>query len=421
MAYRGVPSSASDCARPRVLAGRLHRRLERARASIGARGQSLVEFALVLPIMLLLALTALDFGRIYLGWINLQTMARAASNFAANNPEAWLTNNTAKITEYRNQVLNDAAASNCVLTPTVPADPTFQDGNGDGTTTGIGDRATAAFTCTFTLITPIISDIVGQTVPVSASAVFPVKNGQFATGGTSGPAANFIASPTTTTIGTNIGFTDLSTGSPTTWLWDFGDGATSTDQHPIHPYAALGTYTVTLSVTSASGSSTFDRTNYITITSGAPVADFTANDTTPAVSQAVSFMDTSSGSPTGWAWTFGDGGSSTTGPQVSHAYNTAGTYTVTLTVTTASGNATVTKLDYIVVAVAQCTVPDFVGLGTKFNKAQDLWGTGGGGAGFTTTVQKAAGSPSGNGWPITSQSIVGGTQVACSSSISVNG
>ena len=395
--------------------------MARARARLGTRGQSLVEFALVLPIMLLLTLTALDFGRIYLGWINLQTMARAAGNFAANNPEAWLTNNTAKITEYRNLVLNDAAASNCELTPAVPADPTFQDGNGDGTTTGIGDRATAAFTCTFTLITPIISNIVGATVPVSASAVFPVKNGQFAAGGGgSGPGANFVASPTTTTIGTNIAFTDLSTGTPTTWLWDFGDGATSTMQHPSHPYAATGTYTVTLTITNGSGSSTFARTNYITITSGTPVVDFTANDTTPAVSQAVSFTDTSSGTPTAWEWSFGDGGTSTNGPQVSHAYNTAGTYSVTLTVTTASGQATVTKTNYIVVSVAQCTVPNFVGLQTRINNAPALWGTGPGGAGFTTAIQEAPGHPSGN-YKITFQSIVGGSQVACSSTITVNG
>ena len=52
------------------------------------RGQSLVEFALVLPILLFLTLVALDFGRIFLGYINIQNMARIAANFAANNPNA---------------------------------------------------------------------------------------------------------------------------------------------------------------------------------------------------------------------------------------------------------------------------------------------------------------------------------------------
>jgi PKD repeat protein len=123
---------------------------------------------------------------------------------------------------------------------------------------------------------------------------------------------------------------------------------------------------------------------------------------------------------TGWAWTFGDGGTSTNGPLVSHAYNTAGTYTVTLTVTTGSGPATVTKLNYIVVSVAQCTVPNFVGLQTRINSAPALWGTGPGGAGFTTTIQEAAGHSNGN-YKITFQSIVGGSQVACNSTITVNG
>ncbi len=53
------------------------------------RGQSLVEFAIVLPILLFLTLVALDFGRVYLGWINLQSMSRIAANLAANNPTAW--------------------------------------------------------------------------------------------------------------------------------------------------------------------------------------------------------------------------------------------------------------------------------------------------------------------------------------------
>ena len=64
------------------------RRLRRHHAS-ASRGQSLVEFALVLPVILFLTLIALDFGRVYLGYINLQNMARIASNFAANHPDAW--------------------------------------------------------------------------------------------------------------------------------------------------------------------------------------------------------------------------------------------------------------------------------------------------------------------------------------------
>jgi PKD repeat protein len=381
-----------------------------------ARGQSLVEFALILPIMLLLTLTALDFGRVYLGWISLQNMARAASNFAANNPEAWLTNDTATITEYRNQVINDAAATNCVLNPAVPADPTFTDGNGDGNSTSIGDRVSVSFTCKFSLITPVIANIVGQTVNVSASAVFPIKDGQFAVAGGSGPTASFTASPTTTTTGTNVAFdSTASTGSPTTWSWTFGDGGTSTLQNPTHAYTAAGLYTVVLTVTNANGSNTLTRTDYISVSAPAPVANFTASTTTPAVNTAVSFTDTSSGSPTGWSWTFGDGGSSTS-QNPAHAYGAAGTYSVSLTVTGPGGTNSITKTNYIIVSAATCTVPNFVGNQTRINNAQGIWNT----AGFTTTIVQAAGHSSGN-YKITFQSIVGGQQVACNSTITVNG
>jgi PKD repeat protein len=50
-----------------------------------------------------------------------------------------------------------------------------------------------------------------------------------------------------------VTFTDTSTGTPTSWAWDFGDGATSTDQNPTHKFAP-GDYTVTLRATNANGS-----------------------------------------------------------------------------------------------------------------------------------------------------------------------
>ena len=94
------------------------------------RGQSLTEFALLLPILLLLTVAALDFGRVYLGYINIQNMARIAANYAANNPLAWTVDPDAGIQErYENQILQDASATNCNLpvvgeTPVIP-DPIF--------------------------------------------------------------------------------------------------------------------------------------------------------------------------------------------------------------------------------------------------------------------------------------------------------
>ena len=158
------------------------------------RGQSLVEFALVLPILLFLTLTALDFGRIYLGYINIQNMARIAANYAANNPSAWTGGGDADAqAQYRNQILQDGAATNCRL-PVVSGlavvpPPTFTDVNGDGQP-NLGDTAQVQISCTFSVITPIISSVVGSTVTVAAQSTFPVKAGMTATGpGGGGPGS----------------------------------------------------------------------------------------------------------------------------------------------------------------------------------------------------------------------------------------
>jgi len=79
------------------------------------------------------------------------------------------------------------------------------------------------------------------------------------------PVANFSANPTTTTCSGDVQFTDLSSNSPTSWLWNFGDGQTSTSQNPFHTYAASGTYTVTLTATNLIGNNQLVKTNYITI------------------------------------------------------------------------------------------------------------------------------------------------------------
>ncbi|HEU4572579.1 MAG TPA: TadE/TadG family type IV pilus assembly protein, partial [Candidatus Limnocylindrales bacterium] len=126
--------------------------LRRLRARPRSRGQSLVEFALVLPVLILLTMAALDFGRIYLGWINLQNMARIGANYAANNPTAWSKNDATRIALYTSQMLADAKANNCHLPKDgsgkeSPPAPTFTDVNGDGSSTGVGDDVTVGLTC----------------------------------------------------------------------------------------------------------------------------------------------------------------------------------------------------------------------------------------------------------------------------------
>ena len=83
------------------------------------------------------------------------------------------------------------------------------------------------------------------------------------------PVADFTATPTSDIVPAVITFTDRSSGSPETWLWDFGDGDTSLDQNPVHTYAAFGTYTVSMTAANTYGSSVRTRTGYITVLKGA--------------------------------------------------------------------------------------------------------------------------------------------------------
>jgi len=83
------------------------------------------------------------------------------------------------------------------------------------------------------------------------------------------PVANFAASTTNSCSGT-IQFTESSSNSPTSWLWTFGDGATSTVQNPTHTYAANGTFTVTLKATNSYGNNTMTKSNYVTVSLATP-------------------------------------------------------------------------------------------------------------------------------------------------------
>jgi PKD repeat protein len=88
------------------------------------------------------------------------------------------------------------------------------------------------------------------------------------------PKASFTFTPAAPVTGQTVTFTDTSTGSPTAWLWNFGDGATSTLRNPTHVYATAGRFTVTLRASNASGSNKTSRT--VTVSQAASTT-FTGN------------------------------------------------------------------------------------------------------------------------------------------------
>ncbi|MCF8374343.1 MAG: S8 family serine peptidase [Bacteroidales bacterium] len=78
------------------------------------------------------------------------------------------------------------------------------------------------------------------------------------------PYTNFVADVMNTCNGT-VYFTDLSEFAPHTWLWDFGDNTTSTDQNPVHTYNNEGVYTISLTTSNPVGSNTLTVVGYITV------------------------------------------------------------------------------------------------------------------------------------------------------------
>ena len=86
-------------------------------------------------------------------------------------------------------------------------------------------------------------------------------------------SAGFVATPTFGYSSLRVQFNDTSTGSPTAWEWAFGDGESSSEQHPSHTYAAIGTYTATLVVRNATGHASGPVSRQITVADPATLGE----------------------------------------------------------------------------------------------------------------------------------------------------
>ncbi len=143
-------------------------------------------------------------------------------------------------------------------------------------------------------------------------------------------------------------------GTIVSYAWDFGDGATGTGETTTHAYSTAGTYTVTLTVTDDEGATGTDTASVIVTALNEPPVANAGPDQTALVDETVSFDGSGSYDPDGtivsYAWDFGDG-TTGTGETTTHAYSTAGIYTVTLTVTD-DGGATGTDTALITVTEA---------------------------------------------------------------------
>ncbi|MFN0037419.1 MAG: PKD domain-containing protein, partial [Saprospiraceae bacterium] len=177
--------------------------------------------------------------------------------------------------------------------------------------------------------------IIGNlTLPGNTSSIYVARKGGFLQ---LPPVAAFSANTTSGCAPLAVQFTSTSTGSPTTFNWQFAGGtpATSTDPNPSVAYSTPGTYTVTLSVGNAAGANTATQTNLINV-NPQPTATFTTS-----LNGLTATFTNASANASSYFWDFGDGNTSTQ-QNPAHTYANCDTYTVTLTSTNMCGTATST-------------------------------------------------------------------------------
>ncbi len=248
----------------------------RPRSPSRSRGQSLVELALVLPILLLLVAGALDLGRVFFASVTVTNAAREGAMQAAKTPT-----DTAAI---RTRAQFEAQNSGVTI---APADVTASCSL-SGCPRQAGSTVTVSVTGTFSLITPLLAPLFGgQSIPFSSSATAQVEYLPDVALVTPppDPVADFSISPNNvefTAPSVAVTFTDQSSGSPGGWLWTFHDGSQVTTQNASFTYTQPGTYDVTLQVVNATG--TASRTKTVTLT--APPTPTPGPGTTPTPTPA---------------------------------------------------------------------------------------------------------------------------------------
>ena len=162
------------------------------------------------------------------------------------------------------------------------------------------------------------------------------QNGDDANQADSGaPIANFSETPANGQPGVAVQFTDTTTGTVSSYAWNFGSLGTSTEANPVVVYPDAGSYSVSLTVQGIRGTSEITKTDVIQVGTQ-PIAGFSCTPTEGFAPTTVVCIDESSNG-TDTAWDFGDG-TTATGPSASHEYTTPGSFVVTQTVTGPGGS-----------------------------------------------------------------------------------
>jgi Flp pilus assembly protein TadG len=275
----------------------------RRRSRVRSRGQSLVEFALILPIFLLFVATAIDAGRLYFGYVEITNAAKEGSLYGSTKPQCTVTTaacpNPGNIQWRVVQEMGGATDLTIASVCTSPAGVTRSAMTGCRE----GDTIRVNVSRPFGVVTPVMRTILGPTLTVSTSSSAMVFNpGSYtaatppppttaaptttaAPGSSATPAPSITAAPTPDCKAPLINFTKTPTtpgppprvitftgsvvggGTPTLVRWTFGDGKES-NAWPVatNTYAAKGKYAVSLTVQTGASiacSTTYTVANYV--------------------------------------------------------------------------------------------------------------------------------------------------------------
>lgn len=354
----------------------------------------MVEFAIILPLMALVLVMAIDFGRVFFGWVGLQNATRIGASWASLYAPQDFTN---PANPYRQDLLDqieaDAAGINCALPADADMLPQFPEGKDPG------DPVIVSFECDFELLTPLLAPIFGGTsIPIYAESTFPIRAAAIDTPGGGVPPPS--SSPTCRVVPDMDGM--LVGDARLAWQAALFTGTF----YPVSTAQDGEEVTAQFETPSANPGDCVDPTTTVTVSS-APLPPPPCPDDEARVPAMVGL--TVSAARTTW---FGAGFNTGTFTPATGS-NGQMVQTQVVTPSTAAGDCAPEDAEVTVTTgtppTPDCTVPDFIG--SHSAGAQSTWTS----HGFTTSVSfRASGQLP---YRIFDQTLVAGRLVPCNSSI----
>jgi PKD repeat protein len=312
-----------------------------------ASGQSLVEFALIVPVMLILLLTALDLGRLMYSQITVTNAAKEGALVASQGGTFQANQNCSDTNTIMCGVLTEAKGGFVEVDKTkVSVAPALCDKNAMYPTGGSPPNVSVTVKTPFKVITPIIGDFLGSSVILTGVAdaqCLVVPKVTFPS--IPAPIAAFTPSTTSGDAPLTVSFDASASSSPgatiASYSWSFGASGVNVTK----VYNTPGTYVVTLTVTDSRGQTDTDQA---TITVNSPACptvtvDFTDKKNDKTVPHQVTLTGSVSPPAGTWSWTWTIGLETRTGQIIDYAFPSKATFPVTLTAKNGTCSYAVTK------------------------------------------------------------------------------